>query len=56
MKRLRTECQKAKIILSSSDETVMEIFLDGEEYPVKITRALFEDICNDLFQRCLAPV
>ena len=29
---------------------------DGEDFSVKITRAKFEILCADLFQRCIAPM
>lgn len=29
---------------------------DSEDFSIKITRAKFEILCDDLFQRCIAPM
>ena len=58
LRRLRTECEKAKKILSSSTKTIIEIFnlMDGEDLIIEITRDIFEDLCIDLFKKCLIPI
>jgi len=58
LRRLRTACEKAKRILSSSTEASIEIdaFYEGIDFYSKITRARFEELCIDLFRACLEPV
>ena len=59
--RIRESAEKAKIELSSSAETEINLpYLSaGEEGPKhfvkKITRAQFESMCDDLIQKTLAP-
>lgn len=56
--RLRGECEKAKRVLSSSTTTEINIdsFFEGEDLRVTISRAKFEELCMDLFRKCLDPV
>ena len=58
LRRLRTACERAKRILSSSTEAAVEIdaLYDGIDFYSKITRARFEELCSDLFRLCLEPV
>ena len=58
LRRLRTACEKAKRILSSSTEASVEIdaLYEGLDFYSKITRARFEELCIDLFRSCLEPV
>ena len=58
MRRLRTQCERAKRTLSSSTMTDIEVdaLKDGEDFSTKITRAKFESLCNNYFKNCLAPV
>jgi L1 cell adhesion molecule like protein len=58
LRRLRTACERAKRILSSSTEAAIEIdaLYDGIDFYSKITRARFEELCSDLFRSCLEPV
>jgi len=58
MRRLRTQCEKAKRILSSAVSTNIECeaLADGQDYNVQITRAKFEELCLDLFRQCMPPV
>ena len=53
LRRLRTECEKSKKILSTVQKTVIEIesLMDGEDLIVEITREKFEELCSDLFQK-----
>lgn len=57
-RRLRTACERVKRILSSSTSSNIEIdaLLDGIDFFSKITRARFEEMCKDQFERCLEPV
>jgi heat shock protein 1/8 len=58
MRRLRSACEKAKRTLSASAEASVEIdsLFEGHDFYIKITRAKFEEICNDLFRGTLNPV
>ena len=58
LRRLRTACERAKRILSSSTEASVEIdaLHEGVDFYSKITRARFEELCMDLFRSCLEPV
>ena len=58
LRRLRTACERAKRILSSSTEASVEIdaLHEGIDFYSKITRARFEELCMDLFRSCLEPV
>ena len=58
MRRLRTACEKAKRTLSSSTTTNIEIdsLFEGIDLFTSITRAKFEQLCNDLFRKCMAPL
>merc|ERR1712054_617175 len=58
LRRLRTQCEKAKRILSSSHSTAIECeaLAEGEDYSITMTRAKFEELCMDLFRKCMPPV
>merc|ERR1712117_211213 len=58
MRRLRTACERAKRTLSSSAQANVEIdsLFDGIDFYTSITRARFEDLCDDLFRGTLEPV
>jgi L1 cell adhesion molecule like protein len=57
-RRLRTACENAKKTLSSSTVTTVNIdsFFEGIDLNVQVTRAKFESLCANDFNRCLAPV
>ena len=56
--RLRTACEKAKRNLSSSAQTTVEVdaLHDGYDFSMSITRARFDELCMDLFKRCIDPI
>ena len=58
MRRLRTVCERAKRTLSSSTSASIEIdsLYDGVDFYTSITRAKFENICGNLFQKCIEPI
>jgi len=58
MRRLRTACEAAKRTLSSSTVANIEIdsLYDGIDFASSITRAKFENICDDLFGSIMGPV
>ncbi|KAK9913507.1 hypothetical protein M0R45_037321 [Rubus argutus] len=58
LRRLRNECEKAKRSLSSSLTTEFEIdcLAGGTDFYITITRAKFEKLNMDYFNRCMVPV
>jgi len=58
VRRLKTACEKAKRTLSSSATASIEIdsFYEGVDFFTNITRAKFESLCMNLFQKCIQPV
>jgi len=58
LKRLRQACEKAKRQLSASTTASIEIdsLVDGIDCAITITRAKFDSLCDELFQRCLDTV
>jgi heat shock 70kDa protein 1/2/6/8 len=58
LRRLRTACERAKRTLSSATQTSIEVdsLLDGNDLNVMLTRAKFEQLCDHLFRRTVAPL
>ncbi|VVT58692.1 uncharacterized protein SAPINGB_P006336 [Magnusiomyces paraingens] len=58
LRRLRTACERAKRTLSSSAQTTIEIdsLYEGIDFYTSITRARFEELCQDLFRSTIDPV
>ena len=58
LRRLRTACERVKRNLSSATTANIEIdgLFDGRDFASKLTRARFEEMCRDQFERCLEPV
>jgi len=58
MRRLRTQCERAKRILSSSTQTNIEVdsLFESEDYNCVITRAKFEELCLSMFKETIPPV
>eukprot|EP00775_Hariotina_reticulata_P013778 gene13779-13899_t len=58
LRRLRTACERAKRTLSSAAQTTIELdsLYDGVDFYSNITRARFEEMCMDLFRKCMDPV
>jgi len=58
MRRLRTQCERAKRILSSSTQTTIEVdsLAESMDYNNIITRAKFEELCIPYFRECIPPV
>merc|ERR1712107_659280 len=57
-RRLRTQCEKTKRILSAAhtSEIYCETLADGEDFSTTITRAKFDELCLPLFRKCMPPV
>lgn len=58
LRRLRTQCERAKRILSSTNQTTIEVdnLSEGTDYSMTITRAKFEELCISYFRKCMDPV
>ena len=58
LSRVRASCEKAKITLSSATQAIVDIdgLVNGEDLNVVITRSKFEDLCMDLFKKCMLPL
>ncbi|CED82433.1 heat shock protein hss1 [Phaffia rhodozyma] len=58
LRRLRTACERAKRTLSSAAQTTIEIdsLFDGIDFYTSLTRARFEELCQDLFRGTMDPV
>lgn len=58
LRKLRTVCEKAKKNLSTQTQAMIDVdsLAEGEDFSFTMTRAKFEELCNDLFKKCLVPV
>lgn len=58
MRRLRTQCERAKRILSSSAQASIEIdaLAESEDFNYVMSRPKFEELCLPLFSQCIPPV
>ena len=58
VRRLLTASERAKRSLSSATQASIEIdsLFEGTDFYSTITRARFEELCMDLFRKCMDPV
>lgn len=58
LRRLKTGAEKAKIILSSSTTTNINVdsLVDGMDFETTLSRARMESLCSDIFARVMKPV
>ena len=58
IRRLRTAAEKAKRTLSSGTTAAVEVdsLAEGIDFNATLTRARFEDMCMELFRKCMKPV
>lgn len=58
LRRMRTACERAKRTLSTSTQTSIEIdsLIDGIDLNINLSRAKFENLCDALFRRTIAPL
>jgi len=58
LRRVRAACEKAKRTLSASTQATIDIdaLIDGKDFTLVITRAKFEELCMDLFKKCIPPL
>ncbi|CAH6421535.1 Heat shock protein 70 [uncultured virus] len=56
--RLKVASERAKKTLSSSSSSSIEVesLFEGRDFRTNITRAKFEQLCNNDFRKCLDPV
>jgi len=56
--KLRTSCEKAKKTLSVASTAMIECdaLFDGIDFRIQLSKAKFEMICNDDFNKCLEPI
>ena len=58
LRRLKTSCERAKRTLSSSATASVELesLYEGIDFFTSISKARFESLCMNLFQKCINPV
>ena len=58
LRRIKTAAERAKRSLSGQTQANIEIdsLYEGNDFSVNLTRAKFESLCSDIFQRTLEPV
>jgi len=58
IRRLRTQCERAKRTLSATTQTTIEIdsLHEGIDFSCNLTRARFEELCMDYFRNSMTPV
>ena len=58
LRRLKTACERAKRTLSSSATASVELesLCEGIDFFTNISKARFESLCMNLFQKCINPV
>ena len=56
--RVKNACENAKILLSTSNEAIIEVenLVDNYDLYLKITKTKFEELCSDLFKKCIKPL
>ena len=53
--KLRYACKEAKILLSNIHETIIyteSLLNSDEDFEYNLTRALFDELCDPIFDRC----
>ena len=58
LRRIAGAAERAKIALSATTSTTIEIdsLFEGNDFTTTLSRAKFESLCSDIFQRTMAPV
>ena len=58
LRRLRTACERAKRTLSSATQATVEIdsLMEGHDFQTMMSRAKFEQLCEPVFRRTVAPL
>jgi L1 cell adhesion molecule like protein len=58
LRRLRTQCERAKRQLSTGTSVTIEIdsLHEGQDFSMRLSRAKFEELCIDYFKKAMEPV
>ena len=58
LRRLKTACEKSKRSLSNSNSATIELesLYEGIDFFTSISKARFESLCMNLFQKCIKPI
>ena len=58
LRRLRNSCEAAKRTLSTATKAIIEVdsLAEGFDFSLSITRAKFENLCDSIFRRTIAPL
>ena len=58
LRRLRTQCERAKRLLSTQTSVTIEVdaLHEGIDYSIRVSRAKFEELCLDYFKKAMEPV
>ncbi|XP_030853346.1 heat shock 70 kDa protein IV-like [Strongylocentrotus purpuratus] len=58
LRRLRTAAERAKRTLSGSTTANIQVdsLYEGIDFSTSVSRARFEELCSDIFKKCLQPV
>ncbi|KAJ1685220.1 hypothetical protein LUZ63_016610 [Rhynchospora breviuscula] len=58
MSMLRTACERAKVMLSSSGREIITLpcLHNNKDFSTRISKAKFEELNNDLFMRCMDSI
>jgi len=58
IRRLRTQCERAKRQLSSQTQVTIEVdsLHEGNDFSLRVSRAKFEELCMDFFKNSMDPV
>lgn len=58
IQKLKIQVEKAKKLLSSRPDVIIDLddFCDDQDFSLRITRPKFEELCSDLFVKCLEPI
>ena len=56
--KVKEACKEAKILLSSSESTKIQIInlINDKTLDISINRAKFENLCETLFKKCIEPI
>ncbi|CAK9115986.1 unnamed protein product [Durusdinium trenchii] len=58
VRRLRTQCERAKRLLSTQTSVTIEVdsLHEGNDFSIRLSRAKFEELCLDYFKKAMEPV
>ena len=58
LRRLRTQCERAKRLLSTQTSVTIEVdsLHEGNDFSIRLSRAKFEELCLDYFKKAMEPV